>query len=416
MARSLEQYAELLPRLNAASDAIGHAIRARLRDDGLNHHTVQARVKDPASVKAKLDRLKADGNFKYERGLEQLDDLIGVRVIMFLEPDIADVATALKGQFSCREDDDKTSSQRRNGQIGYAGRHLVLEIPAENVPVGCHSFIGDRFEVQIRTVLQHAWAAFEHDIRYKGGSEANAEVDRAFTMASTLIELADAQFSAINDIVKRRQAESTADFAENPATELTGDILQDMLTRLLSEHPEEPGPAIRLAGGPACRQRCADRGRRRGALRRRRLVRRGQEDGLQVPGRPRPDRGRLPAEYLGQGLHFPHQIPGERPQTGVEADVPAGTHAGLSRPCGPAGWAAGRGSRPAPRARRRRLAGAGSSGAGGRYLICSAFRNASSVSSTVRSTVVSNELSAPPPLIASATAAMDTLSGASQRL
>ena len=237
VARSLEQYSALLPRLNAASEAIGDAIRARLRDDGLNHHTVQARVKDPGSVKEKLDRLTADGRFKYERGLEQLDDLIGVRIIMFLEPDIADVATALKGQFGCREDDDKTSSQRRNGQIGYAGRHLILEVPAGNVPVGCHTFIGERFEVQIRTVLQHAWAAFEHDIRYKGLAEANAEVDRAFTMASTLIELADAQFSAINDIVKRRQAESTAEFAANPATELTGDILHDMLARLLPEHP-----------------------------------------------------------------------------------------------------------------------------------------------------------------------------------
>ena len=237
VARSLEQYQALLPRLHAASDAIGNAIRARLSDDGLNHHTVQARVKESGSVKEKLDRLTADGRFKYERGLEQLDDLIGVRIIMFLEPDIADVATALKGQFNCREDDDKTSSQRRNGQIGYAGRHLILEVPAGNIPVGCHPFVGDRFEVQIRTVLQHAWAAFEHDIRYKGLAEANAEVDRAFTMASTLIELADAQFSAINDIVKRRQAESTAEFAANPATELTGEILHDMLARLLPEHP-----------------------------------------------------------------------------------------------------------------------------------------------------------------------------------
>ena len=79
---------------NEASEAIGHAIRARLsRTHGLNHHTVQARVKDPGSVKGKLDRLTADGRFKSERGLEQLNDLIGVRVIMFLEPDIADVAT-----------------------------------------------------------------------------------------------------------------------------------------------------------------------------------------------------------------------------------------------------------------------------------------------------------------------------------
>src|SRR5207244_12644257 len=53
---------------------------------------------------------------------------------------------------------------------------------------------------------------------------------------------------------------------------------------------------------------------------------------------------------------------------------------------------------------------------GARYWTCSALRRASIVSSTVRRTVVSNELRAPPPLIAIATAAMDTLSGASHRL
>src|SRR5680860_1484529 len=52
---------------------------------------------------------------------------------------------------------------------------------------------------------------------------------------------------------------------------------------------------------------------------------------------------------------------------------------------------------------------------GGWYETTSAFRRASSVSSTVSSTVVSKALNAPPPLIASATAAIDTLSGASQR-
>ena len=209
VANALQQYGVLLPRLNEASDAIGNAIRARLRDDGLNHHTVQAKVKDPASVKGKLDRLTADGRFKYERGLEQLDDLIGVRVIMFLEPDIADVATALKGQFNCREDDDKTSSQRRNGQIGYACRHLILEVPAENVPVGCQTFIR---AIQSKPHPAACLGCLRNDIRDKGLAKGTGR-DRASTMASTLIELADAQFSVINEIVKCRQAESRAEFA-----------------------------------------------------------------------------------------------------------------------------------------------------------------------------------------------------------
>lgn len=53
---------------------------------------------------------------------------------------------------------------------------------------------------------------------------------------------------------------------------------------------------------------------------------------------------------------------------------------------------------------------------GARYRTCPALRRASMVSSMVRRTVVSNELSAPPPLIDKATAAMETLSGASHKL
>ena len=53
---------------------------------------------------------------------------------------------------------------------------------------------------------------------------------------------------------------------------------------------------------------------------------------------------------------------------------------------------------------------------GGRYVIDEAFFMAASVSSTVSNTVVCQELSAPPALIASAVAAIETLSGASHKL
>ena len=43
-----------------------------------------------------------------------------------------------------------------------------------------------RIAHQVRTVLQHAWAEFEHDIRYKGTvpAEHASEFDRRFTLAA----------------------------------------------------------------------------------------------------------------------------------------------------------------------------------------------------------------------------------------
>jgi hypothetical protein len=53
----------------------------------------------------------------------------------------------------------------------------------------------------VRTVLQHAWAEFEHDIRYKGTvpEEHARDFDRRFTLAAGLLELADQEFTTIRD-------------------------------------------------------------------------------------------------------------------------------------------------------------------------------------------------------------------------
>jgi hypothetical protein len=78
---------------------------------------------------------------------------------------------------------------------------------------------GQQFEVQIRTVLQHAWAEFEHDIRYKGTiPDAHApDLDRRLTLAAGLLELADREFSTIRD---RLQAEMTVSSTTAPETDL----------------------------------------------------------------------------------------------------------------------------------------------------------------------------------------------------
>jgi hypothetical protein len=61
--------------------------------------------------------------------------------------------------------------------------------------------VGRRAQVQVRTVLQHAWAEFEHAIRYKGTipEDQAPDLDRRFTLAAGLLELADREFTEIRD-------------------------------------------------------------------------------------------------------------------------------------------------------------------------------------------------------------------------
>jgi hypothetical protein len=92
----------------------------------------------------------------------------------------------------------------REGRWGYASRHLLVGVEGEQQPAS----------IQVRTVLQHAWAEFEHDIRYKGSIPAEhvPDLDRRFTLAAGLLELADREFTAIRDRLRVTMTdEETAD-------------------------------------------------------------------------------------------------------------------------------------------------------------------------------------------------------------
>lgn len=233
----LQDYAARRRALEGACASIKHAVEARLQDDGLNYHQITRRVKDIESLQQKLARRNPDGSRKYADGLRGIDDLIGIRVIMFLETDVLKAVEALKGVFVVKEHVDKTAQGREMGILGYAGQHLVLEVGQENPPSGCSSCKGQRFEVQIRTVLQHAWAEFEHEVRYKSTLPIPASVDRALSMASGLLELADQQFVTISETVRGEMTEGGELHTREPEEVLTAEGVAELLIARMPEYP-----------------------------------------------------------------------------------------------------------------------------------------------------------------------------------
>ncbi len=91
-------------------------------------------------------------------------------------------------------------------------------------------------QIQIRTVLQHAWAEFEHDIRYKGTvPQALApDLNRRFTLAAGLLELADREFEVIRDRIREQMAD------EAPETDETDPRIgnQELAAFLAGHYPD----------------------------------------------------------------------------------------------------------------------------------------------------------------------------------
>ena len=134
--------------------------------------------------------------------MREITDQIGVRVITYVHSDVQAVADLLDDQVVVHDDRDMGRETASEGRFGYASRHLLIGLDAAREDQPAHELLRGRLaQVQIRTVLQHAWAEFEHDIRYKGTipDEHVPDFDRRFTLAAGLLELADREFSTIRD-------------------------------------------------------------------------------------------------------------------------------------------------------------------------------------------------------------------------
>jgi len=187
---AVAEYAARRPALVASTDHYLQLVTGLLDDAGINYLSITARTKTVESFAGKAARV-VDDQPLFSDPLVEITDQIGLRVITYLRDDVATVATLLAEELRLLEDRDWGVETAREGRWGYASRHLLVGVEGEQQPAS----------IQLRTVLQHAWAEFEHDVRYKGSipAEHGPDLDRRFTLAAGLLELADGEFTAIRE-------------------------------------------------------------------------------------------------------------------------------------------------------------------------------------------------------------------------
>lgn len=187
---AVADYEARRPALMVATENYLRLVTALLDDAGINYLSITARTKSVESFAAKAERA-IDGRRLFSDPLVEITDQVGLRVITYLREDVDAVATLLADEMRLLDDRDMGLETAREGRWGYASRHLLVGVEGEQQPAS----------IQVRTVLQHAWAEFEHDIRYKGSipAEHAPDLDRRFTLAAGLLELADREFTGIRE-------------------------------------------------------------------------------------------------------------------------------------------------------------------------------------------------------------------------
>jgi putative GTP pyrophosphokinase len=210
--RAVQAYAEQHAELQQVTQRYVALVTTLLDDAGINYLTVTGRAKSVASFAAKAARA-VDGSAARDDPLTGITDQVGVRVVAYLLSDVEAVADLLADQLTVLDDRDMGQETASEGRFGYASRHLLV-IAGPGRAEG----LEQPASVQVRTVLQHAWAEFEHDIRYKGTipAEHAPDLDRRFTLAAGLLELADREFSEIRSRLQAAGPQSADEDEADP--------------------------------------------------------------------------------------------------------------------------------------------------------------------------------------------------------
>ena len=164
----------------------------------------ESRVKEEHSLEGKLER-KGD---KYD-SIWDITDLIGARVVTYYTHDVDRIAMAIGLLFDIdRENSDDKRSIQTGDSFGYLSLHLICSIPESLYSDPARPEINRiRFEIQIRTLLQHMWAATQHNTGYKTDVDIPVEYRRRYSRLAGLLEIADEEYSSLlTDLERYRKS------------------------------------------------------------------------------------------------------------------------------------------------------------------------------------------------------------------
>lgn len=198
-----------------------------------------------------------------------IGDMLGIRVVCPFLADVDIVERALAGRL-CIAEVDRKRERHSLREFGYESTHLVLDLERQTV---AHPLPGVApvCEIQIRTILQDAWAEVEHELIYKSdwSSIPTDAIQRKLAALNANLSLSDLIFQELRDLQQevqrkqeRRRALQAARTHDEPSvgSRALGERLDEerldevqrldldkLVLRALTAHSEGAfGPAIEL--------------------------------------------------------------------------------------------------------------------------------------------------------------------------
>ncbi|ELC8395424.1 GTP pyrophosphokinase [Clostridium perfringens] len=186
-------------------------IEDSINDKNITVNSISGRVKEKESYCEKASKEK------YKNPIKEITDMAGIRIIAYVNSDVDRICKIIENEF----DVDKENSVNKGellgiDRVGYKSVHYVVKMTEDRTKLTEYNKFKDiRFEIQIRTLLQHAWSEIEHDRNYKFSGVLPEDIKREFALLSGTLELVDIHFENISKKIDNYSKEVAIKLGKN---------------------------------------------------------------------------------------------------------------------------------------------------------------------------------------------------------
>ncbi|XDD53000.1 GTP pyrophosphokinase family protein [Leptospira sp. WS4.C2] len=192
----INKYPELIQSYTSFAKKIEELLSSLLKSHDIKTASIESRIKTFESFKEKIKRPEKS----YLNPFQDITDIVGLRIITYLNSDLPVIGNILKREFNL---DIKNcvikSSELNSNEFGYLSDHYIITLSdSRKVLPEWKPYSTIKVELQVRTLLQHAWAAIQHSLEYKSKDTVPSTIKRRLYRLAGLLELADDEFAIIS--------------------------------------------------------------------------------------------------------------------------------------------------------------------------------------------------------------------------
>jgi putative GTP pyrophosphokinase len=215
--KTKSQFLEQEPNCQELCGEVEHILKKKLKNSGIEIATISSRAKTWKSFWEKIEKKE------YANPFEEVSDFSGARVVHLYAQDTDKIEEIIRNEFEILEIVNKID---KNGEsrFGYSAVHFIVKLNGNTSGARYDELKSLRCEIQVRTVLQDAWAIIEHHLGYK--SVIPSALKRKLNGLAGLLEVADDQFEQVR-IARAAYIDKVSNSKENPQNFLKTELNLD---------------------------------------------------------------------------------------------------------------------------------------------------------------------------------------------